>query len=75
MKPDPGLEPIREVRKAISRSFGNDPARLVAYYIEMQKRFADRLQRAPEQTLDDEEEDAAEQGVAPDPHPGHTSGT
>ena len=75
MKPDPGIEPIREVRKAISRSLGNDPARLVAYYIEMQKRFADRLQPAPEDAGADEEEGAAEQGVAPAPRPGHASGT
>ena len=73
MKPDPGLEPIREVGQAISRNLGNDPARLVAYYIELQKRFADRLQRAPEQS--DEEEGGAGPGVARDPHGGSASGT
>lgn len=47
MKTDPGLEPIREVRKAISRSLGNDPKRLVAYYMELQESFKDRLQHGP----------------------------
>jgi len=47
MKPDPGLEPTREVRTRISREHGNDPRRLVAYYMEYQQRFADRLRWAP----------------------------
>ena len=59
MKADPGLEPTREVRKRISREYGNDPRRLVAYYMEYQQRFADRLRWAspPEQ----EHQQAAEQ--------------
>jgi len=47
MKRDPGLEPTREVRTKISREHGNDPGRLVTYYLEYQRRFADRLRWAP----------------------------
>ncbi len=47
MKPDPGLEPTREVRTRISREHGNDPRRLVAYYMDYQRRFTDRLRWAP----------------------------
>lgn len=36
---DPGLENVRAARHAISREFGNDPARLVAHYIDMQSRY------------------------------------
>lgn len=43
MQPDPGLEPTREVRKQISRDLGNDPRRLVEYYMEYQRKFVDRL--------------------------------
>jgi hypothetical protein len=46
MNPDPGLEPTREVRKSISREHGNDPRRLVEYYMEYQRRFSDRLRWA-----------------------------
>jgi hypothetical protein len=47
MKADQGLEPTREVRTRISREHGNDPRRLVAYYMEYQQRFANRLRWAP----------------------------
>ena len=47
MKSDPGLEPTRDVRKTISREHGNDPSRLVEYYMEYQRRFSDRLRWAP----------------------------
>ena len=67
MKPDPGIEPVREVRTAVSRSVGNDPARLVAYYIEMQQRFAGRLQHAPGESATDEEVGAGAARVARDP--------
>ena len=46
MKPnqnDPVIEEIREVRHRISERFQHDPARLVAYYMELQKRYRDRL--------------------------------
>ena len=36
---DPGLETVRAARHAISREFENDPARLIAHYLEMQSRY------------------------------------
>jgi len=59
MKSDPGLEPTREVRTRISREHGNDPRRLVAYYIEYQQRFANRLRWGP--APEREQKQAAEQ--------------
>jgi len=50
MKTDPGLEPTREARTSISREHANDPRRLVEYYLEYQRRFADRLRWARGQT-------------------------
>jgi hypothetical protein len=38
MKTDLGLEAVRAARHEISHEFGNDPARLIAYYIEMQSK-------------------------------------
>ena len=40
---DPVIDEIREVRRRISQCLGNDPARLVAYYMELQERYRDRL--------------------------------
>jgi hypothetical protein len=48
MKPDPGIQPTREVRTRISREHGNDLRRLGDYYMEYQRRFADRLRWAQE---------------------------
>ena len=59
MKPDPGLEPTREVRTSISREHGNDPRRLVEYYMQYQRRFTDRLRWA--HTSDRDPKAAAEQ--------------
>ena len=59
MKVDAGLEPTREVRTRISREHGNDPRRLVAYYMEYQQRFAERLRWVSPQQR--EEKQAAEQ--------------
>jgi hypothetical protein len=66
MKPDPGLEPTRDVRTKISREHGNDPRRLAAYYMEYQQRFADRLRwaSAPER----ERKQTAEQQAPLPPH-------
>lgn len=47
MSADRGLEATRAVREKISREHGNDPHRIVAYYIKYQARFADRLRPAP----------------------------
>lgn len=41
--PDPVIDEIREVRHRISARFDHDPPRLVAYYMELQKRYQDRL--------------------------------
>ncbi len=40
---DPVIDEIREVRHRISQRFDHDPARLVAYYMELQKQYQDRL--------------------------------
>ena len=40
---DPVIDEIREVRHRISARFDHDPSRLVAYYMELQKRYQDRL--------------------------------
>jgi hypothetical protein len=40
------IEEIHEVRRRISARFDHDPERLVAYYMEGQKRHQDRLLRS-----------------------------
>ena len=40
---DPVIDEIREIRHRISARFDHDPAKLVAYYMEMQKQYQDRL--------------------------------
>ena len=40
---DPVIDEIREVRHRISARVDHEPARLVAYYIELQKRYRDRF--------------------------------
>ena len=40
---DPVIDEIRDVRHRISARFGHDPARLVAFYTELQKQYEDRL--------------------------------
>ncbi len=40
---DPVIDEIREVRHRISARFAHDPAQLVAYYVELQKQYQDRL--------------------------------
>ncbi|MCX6027943.1 MAG: hypothetical protein NT169_01410 [Chloroflexi bacterium] len=42
-KDDPAIAEIREVRHRISERFGHDPQRIVAYYIELQKKYQHRL--------------------------------
>ncbi len=60
MKPDPGLQPTRDIRQKISRELGNGPRRLVEYYMDYQRRFSDRLRPAPgtDQTRDETAEQA-----------------
>ena len=64
MQPDPGLQPTREVRKRISRGLGNDPRRLVEYYMEYQRKFADRLRPPPHHASAAEHADAADRPAA-----------
>ncbi len=40
---DPVIDEIRQVRHRISEQCGHDPARLVAYYMELQKKYEGRL--------------------------------
>jgi hypothetical protein len=40
---DPVIDEIRKVRHQISAQFAHDPKALVAYYIELQKKFNNRL--------------------------------
>lgn len=40
---DPVIDEIRDVRHRVSARFGHDPARLVAFYMELQKQYQDRL--------------------------------
>lgn len=46
-KTDPVIDEVREVRHRISARFGHDPERLVAYYMELQERYRDRLIGSP----------------------------
>ena len=43
---DPVIDEIREVRHQISARFGHGPTRLVAYYMDLQKQYRDRLVKA-----------------------------
>lgn len=38
MNPDPMIDEIRAVRRKISAEFGHDPRRLVAHYMELDRR-------------------------------------
>ena len=40
---DPIVDEIREVRHRISARFDHDPTQIVAFYMEMQKQYQDRL--------------------------------
>lgn len=40
---DDVIEEVREIRRKISEQFDHDPVRLVEYYMEVQKQYADRL--------------------------------
>ncbi|MCG8449745.1 MAG: hypothetical protein MI725_09225 [Pirellulales bacterium] len=40
---DPVIDEIREVRHRISARFDHDPTQMVAFYLEMQKQYQDRL--------------------------------
>ena len=55
---DPVIDEIREVRHRISARFDHDPARLVAYYIELQSQHQDRLIKT-EKTAEPTDQSAA----------------
>ncbi len=40
---DPVIDEIREIRHRISARFDHDPSQLVAYYMERQKEYQNRL--------------------------------
>ena len=42
-KDDPTIELIREARKQISEKYNNNPQQIVNYYMELQKKYKDRL--------------------------------
>jgi hypothetical protein len=41
---DAAIDRVREVRHRISAKFDHDTKRLIDHYIEMQKKYADRLE-------------------------------
>lgn len=43
MSNDPVVDEVRAARRQISERVDHDSARLVAYYMELQKRYQDRL--------------------------------
>ena len=45
--PDPVIDEIREIRHRISAMCGHDPAKLVAYFQQIQEQYSDRLITAP----------------------------
>jgi Mg-chelatase subunit ChlI len=40
---DPVIDEIRDIRHTISARFDHDPERLVAYYMELQRQYRERL--------------------------------
>ena len=44
---DPVIDEILEIRHRISARVDHDPERLVAYYMELQKQYRERLIAAP----------------------------
>ncbi|MEW6744478.1 MAG: hypothetical protein AB1486_17120 [Planctomycetota bacterium] len=69
MNTDRGLEATRAIREKISREHGNDPRRLVEYYLRYQERFAGRLRRASGEHQGSGE--PAERAETPDGAPPH----
>jgi thymidylate kinase len=49
-KDDPTIERIRETRHRISEEHGHDPQRVVEYYLELQKKYKQRLLEDSEET-------------------------
>jgi hypothetical protein len=51
---DDAIEEVREIRRKISERFDHDPKKLMEYYMELQKRHADRLVWPPDWKKQDE---------------------
>lgn len=51
---DPVIDEVREVRHRISARFDHDPSRLVAYYMELQEQYKDRLIKDERRTAEAE---------------------
>jgi hypothetical protein len=51
---DPVIDEVREIRHRISARFNHDPSRLVAYYMELQKQYKDRLIKGERSTAEAE---------------------
>jgi hypothetical protein len=45
---DDVVEEVRRIRREIWAEFDNDPEKLIAYYTELDKRYADRMINTPE---------------------------
>lgn len=58
--PDPVIDEIRDIRHRISASCDHDPAKLVAFLMQYQQQFRDRL------IYDPSEESPAQQVIQPD---------
>lgn len=58
MKIDPAIKRIRDVRRRISKAHNHDPKRVVAYYMELQRR---RRERIAEESLELEQREEAKQ--------------
>ncbi len=48
---DPALDRIRQARHEISERFAHDPDARVAHYMELDKRYADRLWKDEDEEL------------------------
>ena len=55
---DPVVDEIRAIRHRISERFDHDPQRLVAYYLELQEQYRERL-IDPTKTPEHEDQSAA----------------
>ncbi len=50
MPTDPVIDDVRAIRRQISAEHGHDPARLLAYLMEQQQAYADRMIKPPTQS-------------------------
>jgi hypothetical protein len=66
--PDPAIDEIREIRHRISTRCDHDPAKLVAYLMQYQEQFRDRL------IYDPKENHVDQQAVQLDTEPNGGSG-